>query len=235
MKLKLLFFILVSLCFAPYAVADSSMQNRSDNWFFVGVSPVGIDYPTLTLRPLHFGIYLTDSFMIGGVTGQQTININQDDNDDSFYSNSYEPSFKSEGILLSEGAYLRFFGEDSSFNWMFAYHQRSWTGMGKYQKWAYNSATSSYTPKAAIINIQYTALVGSLGFGNQWLFDSGFTLGVDWYVDSRISTASATTTITDFGGLTEAEVQSGIDDYIKYLRKLFAGPAVTILTLGYAF
>ncbi len=230
MKLR---FIVLSALFtitASSLFAVTSAENRDATTWFIGVSPVGVHPSTFLTRPYNFGLHLGSRLMIGVEYGSVR---------DSDYEHTYldkkhndgnssidEPNVN--GSFINEGAYIRLFSEGSSLNLFLAYNVRTWKGDGTLEK-----ASGTITGE-----MEFITHVGSLGFGNMWQFDSGLTLSIDWYVDSRILEQSIKYNITSTGSANATDIDDAKDDieeFGEFLNAVAGFIGIGVITVGISF
>jgi len=218
---------LISFVFAGSVYAESSAKNRGDNWMMVGLSPLGASVQTLLAQPLTVAFLLGERLMVGAEAGQASDSKfgNSYSNNKFDSSNAEESETNVRGTYIDSGAYVRFFLVDSSFNFRLAQNKRTWVGTGELKK-------SSGTAKA---DMEFTALVSSIGFGNQWLFDKGFVIGFDYYVNSRLTNSSVNYTILSNTGIPQNELETEIEEFGEFLNNVSALPSVAVLTIGFVF
>ena len=206
--------ILFLMVFAASAVfGQSSRQNRGDSFIFVGYTPVGVHIATLFSQPFSFGVILGESLEIGVEFGSWA---DADNDGDVTFS----------GEFKNAGVFLKWF-PGNSFYFSLSGHKREWS----------LTATSSLSTGAiALATVETNATVIGVGIGNQWMFDFGMFIGVDWVVLSGAASSSKTVTISS--GLTpseQAEAQRDFDDAGDTLNDWSGFPGAAILTIGWAF
>lgn len=226
MKTKRFLLLPVAIFWTVSLAAATSQENRDSSTLFIGLSPVGAHASTILTRPVNIGLYLGSNFMIGMEYGKAR---------DSDYEHKYlDEKYEGEdavdqtnvsGSFTNEGAYFRLFSGDSSLNLYVGYHVRTWEGEG----------TLTQDSGIATGTMKFQSRVGSIGFGNMWQFDSGLTLGVDWYIDSRILEQSIKYEITSNTGIPESEVVEEIEDFGKFLNAVSGLPGLGVVTLGISF
>ncbi|MDT8447666.1 MAG: hypothetical protein RRB13_12305 [bacterium] len=216
-KWTLAFFILMVASTSAWA-ADSA-SNRKDTLLWIGYQPVGVHVPTVAAPPLHMGISLTDNFVFGVDSGEQTYTDTVEGSDVSLtYSN--------------QGAWARWF-VGNSFYLKAGYHQRTWDATGTYTEvWTSTYSTATYTAKA---NIKAEAQVASFGIGNIWLFDAGFYIGADWFVAESVLSGKHSYTITSNTGIDTATAQEEFDLMGQTMNQISGLGGAAIFTLGWAF
>lgn len=226
MKFMRLIFV-VTVFFIPFSLSGAtSAENRGDSLFFLGMTPVGAHVPTILTRPYNVGIYLGRSFMFGYEYGM----ISDSDYEHTYLNKKYDSENSGDetnvtGSYTNEGFYARVFADDSSLNLYLAYHIRTWDGEG--------TLTKDSGDAEAEMTFQTT--VASLGIGNMWLFDSGFTLGLNWYIDSRIVGQNIDYTINSNTGIPESDVEEEIEDFGKFLNAVSGLFGFVTVTVGLSF
>lgn len=229
MKLK---FVLLSAFFVVTTgtlFAATSSENRDATILFIGITPVGGHPTTLLTRPYNLGLHLGSRFMIGIEYGS----VNNSDYEHTYLDKKYNDGSTSvdepnvSGSFTNEGIYIRIFANDSSLNLIMAYNVRTWKGEGTITK---DSGTVAG-------NMEFISHIGSLGFGNMWQFDSGFTFSIDWYVDSRILEQSIKYNITSSTAnpADEALAREDIEDFGKFLNAVSGFMGVGVVTFGISF
>lgn len=88
--------------------------------------------------------------------------------------------------------------------------------------------------ETGLVNIENNELVGEVTLGNQWCYDNGMTLGVDWlgYFGSFAKMGSRISMVNDVGQLTK-NLKNGIED--QGHDSAVDDPLQLRLTWGYQF
>ena len=190
----------------------SSRDNRGDSIIFIGYTPVGLHIPTLLTQPLSLGIILGESVEIGVETGSWE----ESDNDgDVTFS----------GEFSNTGMFLRWF-PGNSFYFSLSGHKR---------EWSLTATTTLSTGTVALASVETKATVVGLGIGNQWMFDIGLYIGVEWVMLSTAISSSKTVNISSSLTASEqAEAQQDFEDAGDTLNKWSGLSGLTILTVGWA-
>ncbi len=215
-----IFFILIY----NFGFSQTSQDNRGDSYFYIGLMPVGAHVTTLLARPFAVAVYLGSNIIVGAEYAKVA---------DSQYQSEYytekakgiEESSDVSGTFVTQGAFVRFFSEGSSLNLLLAYHYRVWEGEGILSK----------NEDIATGSMKFESDVATIGFGNQWMADSGLTLGIDWYADSRAVERKITYQVTSNTGIPEDEVNDEIEDFGEFLNSVSALPGFFVITLGMSF
>ncbi len=223
--LKYLIFTVICIT-ASSLNAATSQENRQDSLVYVGLTPFGVHVPSILTRPLNVGVYLGSRFMVGAEYGK----VQNSDYEHAYLEKKYEGEDAGEqtnvtGSFTNEGVYARLFTEESSLNLYLGYHVRTWEGEG----------TLTRDSGEAKGDMKFQARVGSIGIGNRWQFDSGLTIGIDWYVDSRILEQSLEYEITSNTGIPEDEVKTEVEDFGNFLNAVSGLPGLCVVTFGLSF
>ncbi|MBU2514892.1 hypothetical protein KJ966_26530 [bacterium] len=226
MKSRQTILFLIALLVPMSLVAATSSENRSDSMFFIGMSPIGVHAATILTRPYNVGFYLGSSFMVGFEYGK----VNDSDYEHTYLDKKYEGEDAGEstnvsGSYANEGIFARVFSNDSSLNLYLAYHVRTWDGEG----------TLTKDSGEAEAEMTFKSNTATMGIGNMWQFDSGLTIGINWYVDSRILDQSLDYKITSNTGIPEAEVIEEIEDFGKFLNAVSGLFGFFVVTAGISF
>jgi len=228
-KKTLLFILALTVAGAAGVQAASSQQNRGDSLVFVGISPFGLHIPTLATFPVTAGVYLGENIQIGGEYG--TAEASYEENDE-----------EAEATYTNAGGYVRWYPGTNSFNVMLAMHNRTFTAD------ATATVTDQSTGQDAVVNADMTAsaTVGTLGLGNQWMFDYGLFLGFDWVVLSGLVSGSVSSDVDATGTLPNGtvvtlendetrEAEQDLEDLGNFLNQVSATPGLFVFTIGWAF
>ena len=206
--------ILFLTVFAASAVfGASSRQNRGDSFIFIGYTPVGLHLATLFSQPFSFGVILGETLEIGVEIGSWE---DSDNDGDVTFS----------GEFNNKGVFMRWF-PGNSFYFSLSAHKREWT----------LTATSTLsTGTVALATVTTTADVIGIGIGNQWMFDFGLYIGVDWVMLSGAASSDKTVTISSTLTAAEsAEARSDFEDAGDTLNDWSGLSGAVILTVGWAF
>ena len=228
-----IFFILMN----DIGFSDDSSGNRNDKTFFIGITAASIHIPTLLTHPYTMGIYWGENFSIGLETGSESPLFHHQFEIEGFTIEPHSDSSPedkegtvSHAILSYNGAYVRYFA-GNSFNLLFAVSQRDWKGVVTIKK---NGANQPEILTAET-EIDASAKIATVGIGNQWLFDNGLAIGVDWLVVSVSISRSFSSTVKSNTGINETEVQKELTDLGKVLNAISTSPGVVVLTIGWSF
>lgn len=221
----LIVFTALLICGATAAFGAPSQQNRDDSILFVGIGLSGLHIPTLLTQPITFGIYLGSSFLFGVESGNFAF-------DDSDFDSDADESFA--GNFSNAGAYLRWFPNTNSFNYLFTVHKQKWKA-NFIKTFALDQGGTA--DLEALLRAEATVLTA--GISNQWISDIGVVVSVDWLVVStNLNETHEFEVISDSSILTaeelaryDAEIQEGAD----LLNDLSRFPGALILPLGFAF
>lgn len=195
-------------------------SNRQDSILYLGIKPISFSMPRHELRPFNLGFYIGDMVQLGLEYGQTTKKKSND-------------FWDIESKMSTGGIYLRLFPVDS-FNLLFAFNQLSMTNSAQTQ-------TDSDSGNYAEINETEKVIIHTVGIGNQWLFDSGITLGVDWGLYSRVLVKGDPETTVENKGVSATEIayaESEIDELEKDMEKekMFSNRDQYLsLSIGYSF
>ncbi len=199
--------------------SSTSVDLRRDSILFIGITPVGISVPVNLTRPFSVGFYLGQDKQFGLEYG---------------YSNFNESGtiVSSTASLDISGIYMRHF-TGNSFNLLFGVRQRTWTAEATVKKW---QASSNSYRTTAVVRTDSMQMI-RFGIGNQWVTDSGITLGGDWgIVTTRIGNISSEYTIREDGGFGMAEIDAAMDHQAeKSSRDAFLSEGDDFLTGGGLF
>lgn len=185
--------------------------NRRDSFLYVGISPFGIHIPTLLTAPISLGIFMGESLYVGGELGVWDIN----------YTDSSDTSI---GSYTNVGGVFRYF-TGNSFYFSTALHYRAWAVDVSYDY----SGTTGYG------HLEASSLVGSVGLGNQWITDIGFTFGIEYLVLSGALSSSVDATVTDDGGGSAAEADAELISVGEFLNEVSAWSGFLIFSFGWSF
>ena len=120
--------------------------------------------------------------------------------------------------ISNQGLYARYF-TGNSFNILMGYFQRGFSSDG----WSTtNASLSTVTYK---VDTKITDF--GLAIGNQWIYDWGGSLGIDWYM---MGTGSATTTATVTSGTADATSNAKASSDTKVSTS-----GIFIFTYGFSF
>jgi hypothetical protein len=200
--------------------SPTSSDNRKTSYVYLGLKPFSASAPESDMRPLNLGFYLGSKMQLGFEVGM----IRAADS---------ASTFDAEASIVNKGMYLRIF-PSGSFNVMFGLNQWVWTGEAT-ANMASNSAAGM------LVEETETAYLATFAIGNQWLLDSGITIGADWAILSGKPKDSTTTRdVTDKGGSTAetAEADQELNNLEEKLGKelLFSDKAHYLtLSLGFSF
>ncbi|MEE8433348.1 MAG: hypothetical protein V3S64_01040, partial [bacterium] len=130
------------------------------------------------------------------------------------------------GEFKNSGVFMRWF-PGNSFYLSLSAHKREWS----------LTATSALsTGTVALATVDTKATVVGLGIGNQWMFDFGLYIGVDWVMLSGATSSEKTVTISSSLTASEqAEAQRDFEDAGDTLNKWSGLSGAVILTVGWAF
>lgn len=210
-KTALIVFLMV---FAASAVfARSSRENRGDNFIFFGYTPVGVHIATLFSQPFSVGFIFGESLEIGFEAG--TWQDSDNDGDVSF-----------SGEFSNSGVFLKWF-PGNSFYFSLSGHKREWT----------LTATSTLSSgNVALATVKTEATVVGIGIGNQWMFDFGLFIGVDWVLLSGAVSSSKTVNISSsLSAADQAEAQRDFEEAGDTLNRWSGLSGAAILTIGFSF
>jgi hypothetical protein len=207
---KKLFSIVLLVVFSCSAHAADSKVNRGDSTVLVGLS-TGVHLATLLTTPFKVGVYLGERIEIGAEYGSAS--AEQKDGDD-----------KAKATYTNAGLYGRIF-LGNSFNILAAVHQRNWTA----------EATVTELNQTASADLTANAMVATLGIGNQWLTDIGFTIGCDWLIGSTAISSSQSVSLTSSTYVDTQEAETELEELGEVLNSASAMPGVLVLTLGWSF
>ncbi len=198
----------------------TSEDNRGDSTLFLGVTPFSVSMPESNLYPFQAGIFLGKSHLFGIEYG--------------FINKSNESAtLKSEAELVTRGVFYRMF-PGSSFNLLFAVNRLTWIA----ESTAYIEAGSE---KSYTVEDEESVVIGTFAIGNQWLLDSGITIGCDWALFSnRLGDPESSRKISDNGGKSTelARAKKELEDLGDETRKekLFdSRDHYLSLSIGYSF
>lgn len=201
-------------------LAASSMENRAEKSYYVGLSPFGFHIPTLASQPKAFGMYFGPNIMLGIEAG----GVN--------YDAGSEVDGSLSGDFSNTGVFARLFPRTNSFNFLLAVHQRVWS-MG-YDFTITEQATS--TPITVGAGVKASATVFTFGLSNHWMSDLGITWGFDWLALSLPLSQSSDFNIEDpLGAADEATAEGEVDEAIKALNILSYIPGLFIFSIGFSF
>ncbi len=222
---RMILFLAIFLVSLPLFAATSS-ENRADSMLFIGISPIGVHAVTILTRPYNVGFYLGSSFMMGFEYGK----VNDSDYEHTYLDKKYDGEDSGEetnvsGSYTNEGVYGRVFSGDSSLNLYLGYHVRTWDGEG----------TLTKETGEAEADMTFRSSTGTMGIGNLWQFDSGLTIGINWYVDSRILEQSVDYKITSNTGIPEDEIEEEVEDFGKFLNAVSGLFGFVVVTAGMSF
>ncbi|MCP4751367.1 MAG: hypothetical protein GY866_10770, partial [Proteobacteria bacterium] len=195
--------------------------NRGDSLLLVGMSG-GLHIASALTTPATLAVYLGESVLIGVESGSAS--SSQDDAEG-----------EAEATYTNQGIYLRYF-MGNSFNILVAANNRTWTADATVTQ---TTVTwTGTTTETVTADLEASATIGTLGIGNQWLTDFGFTLGIDWIVGSGILGSSVssnikTTTTTDPAEM--AQFQQDLEDFGEFLNLVSALPGFFVVTIGFTF
>lgn len=241
--MKRLFILLaVALLASPAAWAASSRQNRGDSLLYVGISPIGLHLPSVATRPVAAGVYLGENLLVGGEFGTADIKIENGEGEFGpfeFDAPDSEEDWRVDGSYDNLGAFVRWFPGTNSLNLLLAVHRRTWDT--DFDFTIVEEGTGTRVPLSA--NLTAEATVGTVGLSNQWIFDFGLVIGVDWLVASALSGDSSDATIDDsslgtFAGLVQddkEEAQQQLEDAGDALNTVSGFPGLFVLSVGWAF
>ena len=225
MKVRYLLLAITCWLIPSSLFAATSSENREDSIAFIGMSPVGVHAATILTRPFNVGVYLGSNFMLGYEYGK----VADSDYEHTYLSKRYDDEADEKtnvrGSYANEGYYLRVFSNDSSLNLYLAYNLRTWDGNG----------TLTKSSGEAEADMTFESKIATMGIGNMWQFDSGLTIGVNWYVDSRIIEQSIDYKITSNTGIPEDEVEEEIEDFGKFLNAVSGLFGFVVVTAGISF
>ncbi|MCP4753001.1 MAG: hypothetical protein GY866_19105 [Proteobacteria bacterium] len=180
----------------PDKIASYNSQfNRRQSLFLIGITPISLEETTTLTHPLTVGIYLGGNWLLGLEYGMADRKENA--------ANSYEAV----ASLDNKGIYLRYFYKKRT-NLYLGLNQRTWSAQADVEK----SKTVSVNENQTISHIQF-------GVGEQWLFNSGFTIGTEWVLVKRRITGTATNRDVENGELGTAEADAHLADLEKDLMK----------------
>lgn len=195
----------------PDQLEGTTQGNRRDSFLYVGISPFGIHIPTLFTTPFSVGVFLGESLYLGGEFGFWDIDFTDDDD-------------TSIGSYSNVGGVVRYF-TGNSFYLSAALHYRTWSVDVTYD---YSSSTGAGTLDAS-------ALVGSIGLGNQWITDIGFTFGIEYVVLSALLSSSVDANVTATGGGSASEADDELNVIGEFLNDVSAWPGFLIFSFGWSF
>jgi caspase domain-containing protein/pentapeptide repeat protein len=198
----------------------TSKDNRSDSFLFLGVTPFSYSIPESNFYPFQLGFYPGSGHLLGIEYGF----INKDKSSETL-------SYNAE--LITRGVFYRLF-PGGSFNLLIALNQLSWIA----ESTAYTKPGSEMGYR---VKDEETVNIGTFAIGNQWLLDSGVTIGCDWaLISTRIGDPKSSREITNLGG-TETELaraKSELGDLEDTVEKdiLFSSRNhILSITMGYSF
>ncbi len=204
----------------PINKSPTSVDNRKESYIYLGVKPFSASMPENELRPFNLGVYLGKNLQLGAEYGSVT-------------STNSTSTSDAEAVITLKGVYIRLFTE-SSFNVMFAMNQYSWLAEATSET-APNSGLSMTVTEAEVTN------VATFAIGNQWLLDSGITIGADWALFSgQVGDPELTRSVKDKGGSSSeiADADKALNDLEEKLEKeiLISDRAHYLsLSLGFSF
>ncbi len=111
----------------PYHMA----QNREDSLLFIGISPIGLDTPTLLSPTVSCGFYLGNSILITGEYGQSEPDISLQRYDTSTNRSDEVDEAEFDGTFINYGVQIRIFVANS-FYFLFAYNKMIFEGTGEF-------------------------------------------------------------------------------------------------------
>ena len=209
------------LMMGSVAFADSA-ANRKDRIAYIGITPIGIHIPTILTQPAQIGFFLGDSLLVGMESGEKTYT-----NTDSSTNSESSFTYKNEGI------FTRYFA-GNSFNFLFAYNKRTFTGDATVSESSFNYSSYTYDTVTATATVVAEASVLTFGIGNQWNL-GGFVIGADWLVGSSLSSSTNSYTVETNTGIDTTDLEEDLDQIGKDLNDISALPGILILTLGFSF
>ena len=172
---RITFFILF-LFFAHSAYADDSATNRDNSGlgFEVGYSPMSLPLPGTKFAGVYYN--LNADWQLGFDYANTTLGLT---------AFSFEFGEVNE---YSRGLKLRYF-TGNSFNWIMGYGRRDTTF--KLPSSLFNLVTHDYDEVATRTRTDYV----QFGMGNQWLWENGFGLAIDWVtinfpIDGKVTTSA---------------------------------------------
>ena len=215
--MKITHFLLLAAAFTigHNALAADSKSNRADSTFRVVISPYGFAKEIHDPVPVTLGYYLNESFSLGVQIGS----VNRD----------YQPGESDEEVAYTNiGIIARFFS-DGSLNFIAAAHQKVWEGTLK---------ISAQSGAYAEADLNATSTVVTVGIGNEWVSDFGFTWGFDWIVSSTALSSSYSISNINNQGLTSSQLQILTDrakETADTVNEVSLTPAVFVLNIGWSF
>ena len=214
MKLKHYLFFAAICIISHHALAADSASNR-DSIFFIEMSPFGLGKEIRAPFPFTIGINPNQNLSAGVQIGSVNSDYQQGDLDE-------ETSYSNVGIVV------RYFAYDI-FNIIAAVHQREWKG---------NIIERKEPDIYAEADLKASSSVATVGIGNQWVSDFGFTWGFDWFVSSIAISSSYSISNINNQGFTSGELQQ-LKDKAKrtadIVNEVSSTPAMLILNIGWYF
>ena len=214
MKRKILITLISLFMFAGISLAGSSESNRGDSLLVATWNPIGLDLRKITgATPVDLGLYIGDSFIVGGNYANGTW---KNDEGDSEVSITY----------TDVGAFVRAF-PGNSFNIFASYNERTWDG-----EFTVTESLTSDTGK-----FQSVATVAMFGLGNHWLLDSGITIGADWVFGGTIIDSSTAVTYSgsNLSAADKAQADKDLTEIGNLLNDFSASPGAVNVYFGFSF
>ena len=165
MKKFLLALAFCLLALTPLQAADSA-ANRAGSSFQVGYTPVSINFPNQVASPFTVAAHLGPEWTMALEKGQ---------GDQSFKLQDLDI----EGHLEQQGISARWF-PGNNFNIYLGLHMRKWQTDVTLNHYMLKNGSYNWGAYARG-SVSARATVGTLAVGNQWQFDWGGVIGVDWF------------------------------------------------------
>jgi uncharacterized protein YjbI with pentapeptide repeats len=200
---------------------SGSWTNRGESVLYLGIKPFSAGLPNQNLRPVNLGFHLGGRTLLGAEFGNAK-------------ATGESSSYDAEASLTTKGIFARFYSE-GSFNTMLALNQLTWSG----EATAYTASGSEQGMK---VTASETVTIATIALGNQWLLDSGITIGCDWALFSvKVGDTVSSYKVSDKGG-TAAETGQANDQLSKLQDELLKDTLFSerrshffTVSIGYSF
>ena len=209
---RIAFFVLF-LFFSHNTFANDSATNRDNNvlGFDVGYSPMSLPLPGTKFASVFFNI--NSDWQFGFEYANTTLGLT---------AFSFEFGEVNE---YSRGLKLRYF-TGNSFNWIMGYGRRD--TLFKLPGDLFDLVTHEYSNVATRTRTDYV----QVGMGNQWQWDNGFGLAIDWItinvpIDGKVTTSADRYTDNE----DDAKEVRRLEDIVAWYPQFW----VVAVKIGYSF